>query len=58
MVDIKKEFSLNQTILLLMSSEDYNKEIVDVVKKIDGKSVAYVTLNKTRDSLVELFKKK
>jgi len=57
MVDIKKELSENQTILLIMSSTDYNKEIIDVIKKLAGKNVAYVTLNKTRDSLIELFKK-
>lgn len=56
-MDIKKELSANQTILLIMSSTDYNKEIVDVIKKLAGKNIAYVTLNKTFDSLVELFKK-
>jgi len=56
-MDIKKELSTNQTILLIMSSTDYNKEIVDIMKKLSGKNIAYVTLNKTKDSLVELFKK-
>lgn len=56
-MDIKKELSANQTILLIMSSTEYNEEIVNVVKKLDGKNIAYITLNKTRDSLVELFKK-
>jgi len=56
-IDIKKELSENQTILLIMSSTDYNKEIVDIVKKLPGKNIAYVTLNKTHDSLIELFKK-
>lgn len=56
-MDIKKELSTNQTILLIMSSTDYNDEIVGVVKKLSGKNIAYVTLNKTHDSLLELFKK-
>ena len=56
-MDIKKELSENQTILLIMSSTDYNDEIVNVMKKFNGKNVAYVTLNKTFDSLKELFKK-
>lgn len=56
-MDIKKELSENQTILLIMPSTDYNKDIVDVVKKLSSKNIAYITLNKTKDSLVELFKK-
>jgi len=55
-MDIKQEFSASQTILLIMPSSDYNKEIVEIMKKFSGKNVAYITLNKTRDSLVELFK--
>jgi len=56
-MDIKKELSENQTILLIMDSAEYNSEIISIVKKLDGKNIAYVTLNKTKDSLVELFKK-
>ena len=56
-MDIKKELSQNQTILLIMSSTDYNKEIIGVIKKLNTQNIVYVTLNKTRDSLVELFKK-
>lgn len=56
-MDIKKELSENQTILLLMPSTEYNNKIVEVVKKLDGKNIVYVTLNKTKDSLVEIFKK-
>jgi len=56
-MDIKKELSENQTILLIMDSAEYNQDIVSFVKKLNGKNIAYVTLNKTKDSLVELFKK-
>jgi poly-D-alanine transfer protein DltD len=54
-MDLKKEFSKNQTILMIMSSTEYNSNIVDVMKKLPGKNIAYVTLNKTHDSLTELF---
>lgn len=57
-MNIEKEISQNQTLLLLMSSTDYNSEIVDVVKKLNGKNICYVTLNKTSESLKELFTKK
>jgi len=56
-MDIKKELSENQTILLVLSGINYNKEITDVVKKIDDKNIAYITLNKTNESLREIFKK-
>ena len=57
-MDIAKELSSNQTVLLLMPSMEYNDIIVDTIKKLSKKSVCYVTLNKTFDSLKELFKKK
>jgi len=56
-MDIKKELSSNQTILLLMPGTEYNEIIVNVLKKLSG-NICYVTLNKTCDSLKELFKKK
>lgn len=56
-MNIKKELSGSQTILLIMSSTLYNKEIVNIMKKLGGESIVYVTLNKTSDSLRELFKK-
>jgi len=55
-INIKKELSQHQTVLLVMPSADYNREIVSVMKGLEG-SIGYVTLNKTFDSLVELFKK-
>lgn len=56
-MDIKKELSSSQTILLIMSSTDYNRQIINILKKLNGKNIAYVTLNKTYDSLIEMFKK-
>ena len=40
-----------------MLGTDYNKTIVDVIKKLKG-NICYVTTNKTYDSLKELFTKK
>jgi hypothetical protein len=57
-MDIKKELSSNQTILIIMPSEKYNDELTKIAKKLSSESVCYVTLNKTYDSLQELFKKK
>jgi len=57
MVDVKKELASNQTLLLVMSSTDYNEIVVSTLKKLKG-NVCYVTTNKTFDSLEELFKKK
>lgn len=56
-MDLKKELDKNQTILLLMSGTDYNDIIIKNMKNFSGKSVCYVTLNKTSDALKESFKK-
>ncbi|HLC87166.1 MAG TPA: hypothetical protein VJH65_02750 [Candidatus Nanoarchaeia archaeon] len=58
MVNLKKELESNKVLLLIVSGLEYNDRIVKVMKVLSGKSVAYVTLNKTNDSLKELFKKK
>lgn len=57
-MNIQTELSKNQTLLLLMPSVEYNDVIVQNMKKLASKSVCYITLNKTSDSLKELFKKK
>lgn len=54
--DISKELSSNQTILIIMPGTNYNEDIVDILKGLKG-NVCYVTLNKTFDSLKEMFKK-
>jgi KaiC/GvpD/RAD55 family RecA-like ATPase len=55
--NIKKNLEQNHTILLLVSSSDYNKNIIKIAKKLSSGKVCYVTLNKTYDSLKEIFKK-
>jgi len=54
---MKKELSSNQNILLLVSSLDYNNEIINTVKGLSKSSICYVTLNKTHSALKETFKK-
>tara|TARA_Y100000310_G_scaffold345846_1_gene471148 strand:+ start:40209 stop:40745 length:537 start_codon:yes stop_codon:yes gene_type:complete len=56
-MDMQKELSENNVCLMLISSTEYNKNIVEVMSNFSGKKVCYVTLNKTYDSLKELFKK-
>ena len=55
-IDISKEFAKSQTLLLLMPSADYGKDIIDIMKKLRG-NICYVTLNRTFDSLKEDFGK-
>ena len=57
-MNIAKELSENQIILLLVPSIDYNNLVVDIARHLSSKSVCYVTTNKTYDSLNELFQKK
>ncbi len=57
MVDLKTELSSNQTTLLLMPNTSYNSVIVDTMKQLSNESVCYITLNKTSDSLKEIFNK-
>ena len=37
MADINSELSSNQTLLVLMSSSNYNTEIVNILKSLKGK---------------------
>jgi KaiC/GvpD/RAD55 family RecA-like ATPase len=57
-LNIKKKLDSNQTALLLVPSGDYSSSIVQTTKQLSSKNVVYITLNKTNDSLTELFKKK
>ena len=54
---IEQDVSSNKTSLLIMPSAEYNHILVDVLKELSGKTVCYVTLNKTFDSLAEILKK-
>ena len=54
---IMEELDSNQTVLLLIPSAEYSEVTIDTIKELSNKKVCYVTLNKTHDSLKELFKK-
>jgi hypothetical protein len=56
-MDLKKELPKNKTLLLISPKSDYTKNIIDLLKDIPSSSICYITLNKTFDSLIELFKK-
>ncbi len=56
-MDIEKELSSNQTILLMIPGASYNEILVDIAKKLSNKNVCYVTINKTYESLKETFEK-
>lgn len=57
-MDISKELKENQTVLAIVSSAKYNDFVIANAKKLSGKSVCYVTLNKTYESVKELLRKK
>lgn len=57
-MDVAKELEENHTILEVMPSVEYNDKIVSNIKSVNQKTVCYVTLNKTFQSLVEIFNKK
>lgn len=56
-MDIKKELSKNQIILLLMPSMDYNELTLDIARQLSAKSICYVTLNKTYTAIDDKLKK-
>ena len=56
-MDIKKELEKSKTVLLIIPGVEYNDVLIDTVKKLSGKKIGYVTLNKTFDSLKEILLK-
>ena len=58
LTNIKKQLSVNQVRLLVMKRGEYDKITSEVVKQLSGKSVCYITLNKTFDSLKEVFERR
>jgi len=56
-MEIEKEFLPGKKILLVVSSGDYYKDILDSMKRLHGKSICYVSLNKTHKALREDFAK-
>ncbi|MBI4146829.1 hypothetical protein HY489_05835 [Candidatus Woesearchaeota archaeon] len=56
-MNLLKELQDNQTVLMLMPGMDYKNTILETAKALNGKKICYITLNRTFDSLKELFKK-
>jgi len=57
-MSLAKKLSENQVVLVLTSSGKYNHTILDIAKALSKKKVLYITLNKTYESLHEIFTKK
>jgi KaiC/GvpD/RAD55 family RecA-like ATPase len=57
-VNVKKLLGKSKSILLLLPSLKYNEKILDIAKQLSGETLCYITLNKTKNSLIELFKEK
>jgi KaiC/GvpD/RAD55 family RecA-like ATPase len=55
-MEIEKEFS-DQKIILVVSGGEYYNDMMSSMKQLSGKSVCYVTLNKTYSVLQEDFEK-
>lgn len=56
-MNIRQELAENQTVLLLLPGTEYNRAIVDTAKSLRGKKICYITLNRTYQSLQQLFAK-
>lgn len=57
MKDFKKKLEGVQTLLVLANSAKYSTMFKDIPKLLSGQKVCYISLNKTADSLMEIFKK-
>ncbi|MBU0535614.1 MAG: DUF835 domain-containing protein [Nanoarchaeota archaeon] len=56
-LNLSAEIKSSKTALMLIPGLEYNDVIIKTLKQLSGKSVCYITLNKTFDALKELFKK-
>ena len=56
--ELEKTLKDNQAVIAVVPSEEYADTIVEIAKKLSKRSLCYVTLNKTYQSLQEIFKKK
>jgi len=54
-MDIVEELNKTRAMLLLVPSTDYNSLSTDIAKQLSGKTVIYVTLNKTFLAIKESF---
>jgi hypothetical protein len=56
-MDIEKELSNNQEILIVMQSLNYSSSVLNTIKKFSGKKVCFATLNKTYPAVEEWLNK-
>ncbi|MEK6959084.1 MAG: hypothetical protein AABW59_03510 [archaeon] len=56
--NVEKTLNEDQLALVLVPSADYNDFVVQIAGDLHKKKVCYITLNKTVDSLREIFAKK
>jgi hypothetical protein len=52
-MDIEKELSSNNAMLLVLGSLNYSESVMGVINKLSGKNVCFVTLNKTYPAVDE-----
>ena len=55
-MDIKKELSKSQVMLVIVPASGYDKVVIKHLKALSSKPVCYVSLSKTYESLKESFK--
>lgn len=56
-LDIAAKLDEKPTVLLLMPGAAYNTVLINTAKQLTGQRVCYITLNKTYNSIDELFRK-
>jgi KaiC/GvpD/RAD55 family RecA-like ATPase len=56
-MEIEKELSDNQVLLVVMENLNYSKSVMGITKKLSGKNVCFATLNKTYPAIEEWLKK-
>lgn len=55
-MEVGKELLSKHKIILVVASGDYYNDLLNTVKQLSDSSICYITLNKTRDALIEDFK--
>ena len=55
-MNLKKELKKNAVLLVTLPSQKYKNSMLTITNQLSTQSVRYVTLNKTKDDLMALFK--
>jgi hypothetical protein len=56
-MDVEKELLNNKTLLIVLPSSRYSQSVLKIAKKLTGKKVLFITLNKTYPFVEELLNK-